>query len=73
MWYLLGAGEIEEEPTAGLPWVAAVVNKVAATARVSRTTAAVAAGAVGGATTAGSTAATTTVAGGAGGWGNCAP
>ena len=32
VWYLLGAGASEEEPTAGLPWVAALVNKVVAAA-----------------------------------------
>ena len=34
VWYLLGAGASEEEPTEELPWVAAVANKAAATAAV---------------------------------------
>ena len=41
MWYLLGAGASEEEPTVGLPWVAAVVNRVAATVGVAEATTAV--------------------------------
>ena len=46
VWYLLGAGASEEEPIIGLPWVAVVVNKVAAVARaVGETTEAV--GAIG--------------------------
>ena len=54
MWYLLGAGALEEEPTTGLPWVAVVVNKVAA-----------AVGAAGATTAAtGATEATVAVAGG---------
>ena len=41
MWYLLGAGASKEEPAVGLPWVAAVVNKVAVAAgAVGATTAA---------------------------------
>ena len=34
VWYLLGAGASEEEPTVGLPLVAAVANKAAAGAVV---------------------------------------
>ena len=48
MWYLLGAGASEKEPTAGLPWAAAVVNKVAVAAGAARATSAVVAGAAGG-------------------------
>ena len=58
MWYLLGAGASEDEATAELPWVAAVVNKVVAIAGAAGSTA----------TAAGATGATTvTVAGVAGG------
>ena len=46
MWYLLGAGASEEEPTIGLLWGAAVVNKVAAVVGAARATTA-AAGAAG--------------------------
>ena len=42
MWYLLGARALEEEPTVGLPWVAAVVKKVAAAVGAVRATAAAA-------------------------------
>ena len=49
VWYLLGVGASEEEPTARLPWVAVVVNKVVAAVGVAGATAATAAGATGGA------------------------
>ena len=68
MWYLLWAGASEEEPTAGLPWVAAVVNKVAAAVGAERgavTAAAVAGGTATEATMAGGTAAIAAVEGGA--------
>ena len=34
VWYLLGPGASEEEPTTRLQWVAAVANELAAAARV---------------------------------------
>ena len=34
VWYLLGPGASEKEPTARLQWVAAVENELAAAARV---------------------------------------
>ena len=49
MWYLLGVAASEEEPTAGLPWVATVANKAAAAAGAAEATAAAAAAVVGGA------------------------
>ena len=49
MWYLLGAGVSEEEPTVGLPWVAVVVNKVAAAVGAAGATAATVGGVAGGA------------------------
>ena len=48
VWYLLGAGASEDEPTAELPWVAAVANKVAAVAAVVGGTAATGGGEVAG-------------------------
>ena len=47
VWYLLGAGASEEEPTVGLPWAATVVNKVGAAVGAARATAATVAGSVG--------------------------
>ena len=51
MWYLLGARASEEEPTTGLPWVAAVANKVAAEAGAAGATTAAVVGATGGSAT----------------------
>ena len=68
VWYLLRVGASEEEPTTGLPWVVAVVNKVAAVAGAAGTTAVAAARAAEGtavaAAVAGGAAAITAVAGG---------
>ena len=63
MWYLLGAGASEEEPIVGLPWVAAVVNRVAAAAGAAETTAAAAEAAEATTTAAGAAEATAAVAG----------
>ena len=53
MWYLLEAGASEEEPTAGLPWVEVVVNKVVVVDGAVEATAAAATGVPGGETTRG--------------------
>ena len=60
VWYLLGEGASEEEPTVGLPWVAAVVIRVVAAAGATVAAAAVSVGVARGA------AATAVVVGGAG-------
>ena len=47
VWYLLWIWASEEEPTAGLPWVAAVANEVVVAARAAEGAAAMEARAVG--------------------------
>ena len=53
VWYLLGAGALEEDPTTRLPWVAAVVNKVATAVGAAGTTAVATTGEAGGASAGG--------------------